>query len=69
MIVVDVRSAINSNDCLLGPWETKYLIGIINKRQKKGPNLPDDDLTITLYEPWKADDGLPSMPLWTAINI
>jgi hypothetical protein len=67
--VVDVRSAKNTDDCVLGPWEKQYLIGVINKRQRTGPNLPEDDLTITLYEPWKVYDGLPSMPLWASIKI
>jgi hypothetical protein len=47
----------------------QYLIGIINKRQRTGPNLHDDDLTITIYEPWKVDDGLPSMLLWASRKI
>ena len=69
LVVVDVRSAKNTDDCVLGPWEKQYLIGVINKRQRTGPNLPEDDLTITLYEPWKVYDGLPSMPLWASIKI
>ena len=69
LVVVDVRSAKNTDDCVLGPWEKQYLIGVINKRQRKGPNLPEDDLTITLYEPWKVYDGLPSMPLWASMKV
>ena len=69
LVVVDVRLAKNTDDCVLGPWEKQYLIGVINKRQRTGPNLPEDDLTITLYEPWKVYDGLPSMPLWASIKI
>ena len=69
MVVLDVRSANNNDDCLLGPWERQYLIGIINKRQRTGPNLPKDDLTITIYEPWKVHDGLASMPLWASRKI
>jgi hypothetical protein len=53
---------------MLGPWEKQYLIGVI-KRQRKGPNLSEDDLTITLYEPWKVYNGLPSMPLWASRKI
>jgi hypothetical protein len=68
MVIVDVCSTMNSDDCLLGPWRKQYLIGIIIKRQRTGPNLPDDDFTIALYEPWKVYDGLPSMPLWAAMN-
>ena len=45
------------------------MIGVINKRQRTGPNLPEDDLTITLYEPWRVYDGLPSMPLWASRKI
>jgi hypothetical protein len=62
MVVVNARSTTNIDDCLLGPCERQYLIGVINKRHGLRPNLPDE-LTITLYEPWKVDDGLPSMPL------
>ena len=69
LVVVDVRSAKNTDDCVLGPWEKQYLIGVINKRQRTGPNLPEDDLTITLYEPWKVYDGLPSMSLWVSRKI
>jgi hypothetical protein len=53
----------------LGPWKQKYLIGVINKRKSLGPNLPDDELTITLYEPWKIVGGLPSMSLWASRKI
>jgi hypothetical protein len=53
----------------LGPWEKQYLIGVINKRQRTGPNLPEDDLIITLYEPCMVYDGLPSMPLWASRKI
>ena len=67
--VLDVRSAKNTEECVLGTWEKQYLIGVINKRKRKGPNLPEDDLTITLYEPWKVYDGLPSMPLWASRKI
>ena len=67
--MVDVRSAKHTDDCLFGPWEKQYLIRIINKRQRTGPNLPEDDLTITLYEPWKVYDGLPSMSLWASRKI
>ena len=45
------------------------MIGIINKRHKTGPNLPEDNLIITLYEPWKIYDSLPSMPLWASRKI
>ena len=45
------------------------MIVVLNKRQRLGPNLPDDELTITLYEAWKVDDGLPSMPLWASNKI
>jgi hypothetical protein len=45
------------------------LLSIIIKRQRTGPNLPDDDLIITLYEPWEVDDDLPSMPLWASRKI
>ena len=54
---------------MFGPWEKQYLIGVINKRQRKGTKLPEDDLTITLYEPWKVYDELPSMPLWAPRKI
>ncbi len=68
--MVDVRSAKNTDDCVLGHWEKQYLIGVISKRQRTGPNLPEDDLTSNLYEPWKVYDGLsPSMPLWASIKI
>ena len=67
--MVNVRSAKNTNDCVLGPWEKQYLIEVLNKRQRKGPNLPENDLAITLYEPWKAYDGLPSMSLWASRKI
>jgi len=67
MVVVDVRTTNNIDDCLLGPWERQYLIGI--KRQKLRPNIPDDELNITLYEPCKVVDGLLSMPLWASRKI
>jgi hypothetical protein len=41
----------------------------MNKRQRTGPNLPPDDLIITIYEPWKVYDSLPSMPLWASRKI
>jgi len=59
MVVVDVRTSNNIDECLLGPWKRQYLIVAINKRQRLGPNLPDEELTITLYEPWKVVDSLP----------
>jgi hypothetical protein len=67
--MVDVRSAKKIDDCVLGLWEKQYLIGVMNKRQRKGPNLHEDELIITLYEPWKVYDGLPSMPLWAPRKI
>ena len=67
--MVDVCSAKNTDNCVLGPWEKQYLIRVINKRQRKGPNLSEDDLTINLYEPWKVYDGLPSMPLRASRKI
>ena len=69
MVVVDVRTSHIIDDCLLGPWERQYLIVIINKRQRMRPNQPNDELTITLYEPWKVDAGLPSMSLWASRRI
>ena len=33
------------------------------------PIQTENDLTITLYEPWKFYDGLPSMPLWVSRKI
>ena len=67
--MVDVRLAKNTDDCVLGPWEKQYLIEVINKGQMTGPNLPEDDLTITLYESLKVYNGLPSMPLWASRKI
>jgi hypothetical protein len=54
MVVVNVRTTNNIDECLLGPWYKYniYLIGVINKRQRLGPNnLLGDELAITLYEP------------------
>ena len=58
-IVVDVRTTHNIEKKMLGSWERRYSIGDINKSQRLGPNLPHDELTITLYEPWKVVDSLP----------
>jgi len=69
LVVVVVRSAKNTDDCVLGPWEKQYFIGVINKRQRKGPNLPKDNLIITLYEPWKVYDGVSSIHLWASRKI
>ncbi len=69
MVVLDVRTAGNNDDCLLGPWERQYLLGVIRRRARKGPNQPDDLLTITIYEPWALVQGLPSMPLWASRKI
>ncbi len=59
-VVIDVRTTTDTDDYLLGLLERQYLVGIINKRQRAGPNLPEfeDDFTITLYEPWKIHEGL-----------
>ena len=64
LVVLDTRSASNTSDCLLYPWENQFQIGILTNRPSKGDNKHDDVLTILMYQPWAVDTSHgPAVPL------
>lgn len=69
LVVIDARTADNVDECVLGPWEKEYQLGVITSRPSKGNNLDSDILTIQMFEPWTAKNGVPHMPLWAAMKL
>lgn len=74
LVVLDVRSANNMDDCILGPWEKQFMIGLVKKRPNgKGSkeNHKDDMLEIQMYEPYfydKKRQVTTTTPMWVAIE-
>lgn len=73
LVVMDVRSANNLDECVLGPWEKQFLIGLVKARPQQGSknNHGDDELEIQLYEPYfydKAKREATTTPLWVALE-
>ena len=70
LVVLDVRSAGNLEECVLGPWEKQYMIGLLNKRPSKKNNLDEDILEFKLYEPYYYDSNTREsvMPMWAALK-
>ena len=69
LVLMDTRTAGNIDECVHGHWEKMYQLGLIKDRPSKGNNLDTDILTIQMYEPWTARNGVPDMPLWAAIKL
>ena len=71
LVVLDVRSAGNLDECVLGPWEKQYMIGLLKDRPKtKANNDPDDILEIQMYEPYYYDPNTrdTEVPMWAAFK-
>lgn len=73
LVVMDVRSANNMDECVLGPWEKEFLIGLVKSRPQQGSrnNREDDELEIQLYEPYfydKKKQMATDTPLWVALE-
>ena len=70
LVVLDVRSAGNLDECVLGPWEKQYMVGLVKARPRKKNNAPDDILDILMYEPYYYDKIArhTDMPMWAALK-
>ena len=72
LVVLDVRSAGNLDECVLGPCEKQYMVGLVKARPQKGRknNSPDDILDILMYELYYYDKIArhTDMPMWAALK-